>query len=305
MTSVNFRVVLSVGLMATSGLSACSPVNFRAVENKPIPQTIIPSRPTPPPLLPPPPPPPPGDCTSENVEKIYRHTKLIFVVDTSGSNDAPTNYVGDLCGTQSSCTIRATDPNKSFRGGVISDFLQRYRHKTNFNWGFITFADKTAWALTNYEDNPQLPMISVSPFVMRSALDDFYLMNDSGKTPYRAAFSLAAKAIRDDQDLWAASKPNYYVILLTDGRPTDYLDSLGRISLSQMNSDIKSLLAIAPGRVNLSTIFYSPVNDPTAIDLLRTIANMGGGQFAFANLKETNSGFKIDDIIPGSNQGCL
>lgn len=237
------------------------------------------------------------DCTSANVEAISRTTKIIFLVDASGSNVEST-YNPGTCGA-SVCLSPATDPNKAFRGGALSDFLARVRHKTNFKWGFVTFAKDSAHALIN-GGNDQAPVFAADPNVMQFALNTFSGIQDFGNTPYHAALSMASQAIANDPDARAAERPNYYVILLTDGFPTDYY-SQGQFNSALMNDDINSLLLTAPGQVNLSTLFYGLENDPMAIQLLRNMAAAGGGQFAAANSTAT---FKIDDIIPGSQQNC-
>jgi hypothetical protein len=176
----------------------------------------------------------------------------------------------------------------------------RYSHKTNFNWGFITFAHDSARAVIS---NFGQPIFSADPRSMQNALNIFSGIEDIGNTPYKSAISLAMSAIQADPDLHSAAKPTYMVVLLTDGFPTDYKDVNGNFNNADMDRDIDSLIAIAPGQVNLSTIYYGLENDPNAIGLLQRLAVKGSGQFASAN--DPNSGFRIDDVIPGSQTGCL
>jgi len=267
-------------------LAGCNPVKFSGNDSTPQQSPgITPPGPTP-------------TCTTANVESIARLTKIIFLVDTSGSN-ATATYNPGTCG-QATCLSPATDPNKAFRGGAISNFLSTFAHKTNFNWSFATFAQDSAHSLVN-SGNDQSPVFAADPNVMQYALNTFASLRDYGNTPYHQALSIAARAIAADPDLNAAANPNYFVILLTDGFPTDYYDSQGNFLLYNMQGDVSSLLAIAPGRVNLSTIYYGLSSDPTAISLLQNMANLGGGQFAAAT---STSQFKIDDVIPGSKKNC-
>ncbi len=241
--------------------------------------------------------PPPKSCTATNVEAITRLTKIYFLVDTSGSNIEST-YNPGTCGA-SSCLTPATDPTKAFRGGAISDFLNRFSHKGNFHWGFAVFSQDSAHALIN-NGNDQSPIFATPANVLQFALNTFSTIQDYGNTPYHSALSMAATAISNDPDLHSAAHPNYFVILLTDGFPTDYYIQ-GQFNSQLMTNDIQSLLATAPGQVNLSSIYYGLANDPTAINLLKSMASMGGGQFAAAT--STNQ-FKIDDVIPGSQENC-
>jgi hypothetical protein len=269
-------------------LSACNPVKFGQT-----PPAAAPSVPGSPGIVPSTTP----SCTSANVEAILRITKIIFLVDVSGSNVEAT-YNPGTCG-QSVCLSPPTDPQKGFRGGALADFFARFRHKTNFKWGFVTFAQDFAHALIN-SGHDQAAIFAADPNVMQYALNTFSGVPDFGNTPYHAALSMASAAVANDSDRNSTERPNYFVILLTDGFPTDYYQQ-GMFNVALMNSDVSALLGLAPGQVSLSTLYYGLNQDPTAISLLQNMAALGGGQFAAANSTST---FKIDDIIPGSQQNC-
>ncbi len=283
--------MMVLGLTLITALTGCAEKNFEAVPSTDGPKVVGTPRPTPPP-----------GCTTDNVDKIYRPTKILFVVDTSGSNVNVTANYGSTpnCGNGGLCTP-PTDPNKDFRGGAISDFLARFRHKTNFSWGFNTFSANRSIAYIN-SGSEDSPIFSDNPNSMNTALNRFNNSTDSGNTPYRQAVNLAAKAIEDDPDKNDTEKPNYFVILLTDGYPTDYVNQDGSLQEDAVKADLNALLAKAPGQVNLSTIYYGQGNDPRAIALLKEMSEIGAGQFA--NVNDPNSDFKIDDVIPGSNNGC-
>lgn len=272
-------------------VSACSPVRFDGAQNSPASPGV--AGPT-----------GGGTCTGNNVEAIYRTTKIIFVVDQSRSNVSASFNPGSAdCPSEYVCRqTPATDPQKAFRGGAISDFLNRYQHKTNFRWGFVTFSGGSARALINNGNN-QSPILSPGAQPLQMALNTFYYTADDGDTPYGAALSMAARAIQNDPELRAPSRPNYNVIMLTDGFPTDYYDSYGNFLQQRMDSDLNSVLRIAPGQVTLSTIYYGQTSDPQAMQLLNRMASMGNGRFASVSVPNY-TGFRIDDVIPGSQQGC-
>ena len=248
---------------------------------------------------------PGGTCTTTNVEAMYRQTKIIFLVDVSGSNSYPTANYGTTpnCGNGGACTP-PTDPNKTFRHGQISDFLNRFAHKSNFDWSFATFAQDTSTSYINNGD-AQSPLFTNDTTRMQTALTSFMAVSDYGDTPYGQALSMAQRAIANDPDkdvVSATGKPNYFVILLTDGFPTDLYNTDGSFNNSLMVSEVNALLQASPGQVNLSTISYGTANDQVAINVLKQMAAQGGGQFA--NVNDTTSSFKIDDVIPGSSTGC-
>lgn len=259
---------------------ACSQVNFSAVKDDGSPAVS-----------------PPELGQTCNVETIYRKTKILFLVDTSGSN-ATSTY--NIINGQTVLTP-ATDANKNFRGGAINQFFTNYQHKTNFNWGFTTFSSGHAYAYIN-NGSYQSPLFTSNTSLMSAAIAQFYNQIDEGDTPYRSAISLAATAVGTDPDLNSADKPNYFVILLSDGFPTDYTDAYGNFLSAQMKSDVAALLAKAPGRVTLSTIFYGTMNIPQAISDLQQIATAGGGQFASVNV--SNTSFKIEDVISSTSTTC-
>jgi hypothetical protein len=269
-------------------MCACSAVKFSAIQSDPSAAATAKTPAT------------PSTCS---VESIQRMTKILFIVDQSGSNaDLTFNYnsAGVLISTP------PTDPTKSFRAGAISTFLSSYRHKSNFQWGFITFSGSSARALISpggVSVNSSVSGYAVSPASMDSALSAFESSPDQGQTPYHAALSMAAQAIHNDPDNQSSSKPNYFVILLTDGYPTDYYDQNGKFETSALDQDITNLVASGgTGTVSLSSVYYGQGNDPSAINLLQSIASNGGGQFA--NVNTSSSAFKIDDVLPGAGSTC-
>lgn len=289
LSAIRHSSLLLVASLLLLGLSACAPQQFSAV------QPASPSANAAPPAAQP----TPRSCTTQNIESIRRLTKILFVVDTSGSN--ATFTINNGTNGFGGYSVPPTDPQKTFRGGALNDFFTRYNHKSNFQWGFVTFSADSARALINF-GNIQTPAFAADLSQMRLALNAFYGQIDDGNTPYRSALQMAARTIQLDPDLKNASSANYMVIMITDGFPTDYHDMAGLFQQAALDRDIATLLAAAPGQVNLSTIYYGLENDPNAIALLSRMAAQGGGQFASVN--DPNSGFKIDDVIPGASSGC-
>ncbi len=239
-------------------------------------------------------PPPPAECIP-NVESITIPTKIMFVVDTSGSNAYTSTFMvgGNMT------TVAPTDPHKTFRTTAINNFLNKYGHKDNFQWSFVTFAQPDnqtnfAHALIN-SGNDQSPVFSADPNKLTDALTQFNAVADLGITPYYSAMNMAIKAIQEDPDLNSDKKPQYFVIMLTDGMPTDKYNS----------KDASLLTSIAPGRVRLSAIFYTSLSDGSfAEQFLKAVTTTGGGVFVSAKNSDTGTMIQIDDVIPGAGKNC-
>lgn len=294
-TAVSFATRV-LALAALPLLFACSPVGFSQSPEKVGANGVTdPNNPGGPnPETPP---------VCSDIGAIQRQTKIIFVVDTSGSNVVRTRD-GGMSGCDpedpdyATCNP-ATDPIKAFRGGAIQNFFSTYKHKSNFDWGFLVFGDINGSASSSLI-NPSLGLnsyISGSASQMQGAIDSFYRMEDYGPTPFASALKLARGVVMNDPDLKSNPQAQYVVIFISDGFPTDYYDDLRRFDSQSLNDDIASLLAISPGRVSLSTIYYGTRQDPTAVELLKAMAAKGTGQFA--NVNVNNTSLKIDDVIPG------
>ena len=165
----------------------------------------------------------------------------------------------------------------------------------------MTFAGTAAHSLINVAGDDQNPYMSANPNDLQFAIDTFYLSTDDGATPYKSAINMVTKAIATDRDLDSADSPQYFMILLTDGFPTDYGTPSTGFDLSSLQADVQTLLSVAPGRISLSAIYYGQVNDQNAISLLQMMVSAGHGQFARAN--SVGSSLTIDDVIPGTSCG--
>lgn len=219
------------------------------------------------------------NCTT-TLSQTTIPTKMMFVVDISGSNQS---YPG--CPISASCT----DPGKTVRAGSIQQFFNDYGAYMNFFWGFITFHNTSAQALIN-NGNANSAIYSNAP-AMQSAITAFESITDSGGTPYMSALNLATTAISTDSDLNNANKPQYITVFLSDGQP----DGAGDTTTNILNQ-VQTLVNLAPGRITFNTVYYGPVN-ATASNLLQSMANTGGGKFLNTNTNPTGRDFQITDVI--------
>ena len=239
---------------------------------------------------------PAPSCPVGQTQTVAKATKILFLVDTSGSNNSPTDSTGTyVCDPTTAVCLMPTDPNKVFRGGAITNFFNEYSSHTNIQWGFSTFSGTIAQSMI-LNPNSQ-PVFSSDPTQMQTAITAFMKSTDGGATPFHSALQLATQMIQGDPDLNSAAKPNYYVIMITDGFPTDYTSSTGTFELSNLEADIENLVALSPSQVTLSTVYYGASSVPGAISLLETMASNGIGDGQFANENGANPSFKISDIV--------
>lgn len=205
--------------------------------------------------------------------------KVLFVVDNSGSN------VGE--------GGPATDPDKKWRSSSLDTFFNTYKSRSNFHYGFITFQKSSA--------TPQITVNGSAGFtnnmsVVDSGYNKFLNTADGGTTPYKAALSMAKNIISRDLKDNAADKASYVMVMISDGKATDYRDE------AEVIPDASEIKSLAPSQVSLNSIYYyasSFVEDDTKY--LRNISSVGGGAFVTANSSQT---LKIDDVIRVPGAGC-
>lgn len=233
--------------------------------------------------------PPPHDpvCRVDEVV-VQKPTKVLFVIDQSGSNvNGPFGHPGE-----------ATDPLKSFRSGVISQFYAAHGAKSHLSWGTVTFNGTSAQALIHVGDAQQ-GMFSNNPLDMGRALATFQRTPDVGNTPYRAALALVRRMIEDD--IAMSLEPSHYLIaFITDGNPTDYCAGgplevfcPGRVLETEIDADVKRIRDLAPRFVQFSSIYYGPPDREAARRLSR-MAGIGGGEFVDTN---TSLSLNLDDVL--------
>jgi hypothetical protein len=223
----------------------------------------------------------------------------MFLVDTSGSN---AEWFTPVVGNSLTCVspthigcVPATDPTKSFRLGSIQAYFNKYKASSNFQWSFIGFGGTTATGFM--PGGATHAAFSANPADMTAALQAFSATQDAGGTPMGLSVEMAATAIMQDPDRLSAANPQYIVVLLTDGYPSDYS------AIADAAPDLNYLLAAAPGEATLSAIYYGSQDaaSASAITFLSQIASAGNGQFA--NVNDPSTGIDIQTVIPG--QTCL
>lgn len=290
------RRFLSIMLMLPL-LAACSKVGFSQESSPPVNTS---GNPTPPGAGDPD---APGTDTGikgtpvcQDIPALSRDTRIIYIVDQSGSNRVSTKNNGvNVCEQGDTGCKPPTDPNKTFRGTAIQKFFDKYQSKANFSWSFLTFAGNSANTLIGSSASTA---ITSDQGAYQGAINTFMATQDDGGTPYKKALQLAKEVISKDPGLNGSRAPQYAVVFVSDGFPSDYGTSTGAAASSAMEADINALVNAAPGserRITLSTIYYGQVQDPEAIKLLTAMAGKGGGRFANA---ENVNDLEIDDVIP-------
>lgn len=203
--------------------------------------------------------------------------KVLFVVDTSGSNAG----------------ANGTDLNKRWRSETITDFINQYSGKTNFHYGLITFQGSSAKGhiLVNGTAG-----FSNDMTVVQSGYDSFMNTADSGSTPYKAALLMAKNTISADLAANPAQKASYVMLMISDGQAKDYS------SPDQVIPDAKAIVAVAPEQVALNSVYYySSAFDDSQTTYLRNISTVGKGSFIVAN---SNQVLSVNDVIQLPPTNC-
>lgn len=219
-----------------------------------------------------------GSQCDTNIGTTKELTKMLFIVDMSGSNQG-----------SAGCTLGAncTDANKTMRAGSISRFFTHYGNRPNFQWSFEAFAGVDATPFIT--DSSGLPDFSNAD-AMSNAITAFKNSTDVGGTPYMAALNVATRTIANDPDLLSGQNPQYIVVFMSDGQP-DSSDSASAI-INQVNT----IVGLRPGKVTFNTVYYG-TGDATAAGLLQSMAKTGHGNFLNTVVNPTGLDFEIDDLI--------
>jgi len=230
------------------------------------------------------------ECGQDSIEMPI---KVLFVIDTSGSNSISYGASNGVCDGRSGC-VPATDPQKNFRAGSISTFFNKYKNRTNFSWGFETFSKREVQSYIGSNTSE----IFGRAQAMEAALNSFSKEIDRGKTPYLEALKNIRTAISSDPDLHSmAPYPTlYYVIFMSDGYPTDS-------TASEINKEIENIVALDRTRISLSTVYYSTLNDPHASAILQTMAERGGGQFINFDINSDET-LSVQDLVKLPTTTC-
>lgn len=214
----------------------------------------------------------PSVTCSQQLQDLNVSAKVLFVVDTSGSN-------------LDDGAVKGTDHDKAYRAGSIQKFFNDYGGKPNFSWGFITFSNggSKSW-IGGFLSNQHF---SNTASEMQTSLTEFLSNEDYGDTPYSSAISKAITAIQNDTGRDKDTK--YIVVFLSDGLPTDS-------SHPDLVNKVKQLRDTVPGQVSFNTIFYGTPSEGGAV-LMKSMADAGGGQFLDTNLNAAGRSFPISSVI--------
>lgn len=214
-------------------------------------------------------------CTEPPLS-IGKYSYVLFVVDMSGSNTT-------------------TDAGKTRRANAISNFLAQHRNNSFIRWGFIRFQNSTAESYIP-EQGGTNRIFTADPTLMDIALSNFMSDQDVGATPYKAALNMSTSAIRAEITASEEIVPNFNVIMLSDGAPTDYGTPPSHANIMQ---DVENLVSLSPGNIHLSTVYYGPPN-PAASNLKRDMADRGRGRFQDTNV---DPDLDLSSLIIGQESG--
>lgn len=204
-------------------------------------------------------------------KEIGLYTKIMFVVDQSGSNGN-------------------TDPSKDRRRDAITNFFNKHSANKYIDWGFISFQDSAA---TPFIQDPYFQPAGN----FQAAIDEFSANGDAGGTPYKAAIFEVTRAITLQMESQTdENESNYEIIFLSDGVPTDYGSP---IPDGEIYADIERLVKLADGRIHFSTVYYNVGGaDNGASARLEEMSKVGKGKF----LDASNGGdINIDELIVGGS----
>ena len=215
-------------------------------------------------------------CTEEP-KALGQYTKVMFVVDKSGSNaEVPTD---------------APRMNGK-RYTAIKDFLEKNRNNPYISWGFIEFHADQAKSYIPAQNGDPNRIFTSDPNLMDQALAQFAAEADADATPFRSAIALTTSALQAELHAQNGTSSNYNIIFLSDGVPTDYGFPPNDAAIL---ADVGNLVALSPGNIHFSTVYYG-TNDPDAHARLKKMADAGKGIFQDTNISPI---INIDNFIIG------
>lgn len=253
------KIAIKLGLLfGLVALSACSDIKLGTISQSSITASSI------------------GTFCTKDPENIQRYTKLLFVMDKSGSN-----ALGNGDGIP-------TDPSNIKRADNFVNYYNRKKSDSNIQWGMISFRDPGAQPLI-YDTDPNQAIFTQDDSLINQGVARLRTP-DAGGTPYGAALALARSTIVYDINKHPDEDNVYVVIFITDGISTSPLVPGGE---SAILGAVDSLMAVKPGSISLSTAFYGP-STSVGENLLRDMATHGNGKYI--NFNNTND-LDFDDLI--------
>ncbi len=228
-------------------------------------------------------------CVIPPAEK-GKYTRVLFIVDVSGSNATDVKQ-------ESGEVVPASDPTKDRRYNAMNKFFQENKDNTFISWGLEVFSyDNSGLQLIDNNINGVTRNFGDSNEFSK-ALAKFKGTKDSNGTPYLAAVSSARKALENEvkylKTLNLEEEPSYHIIFISDGFPTDKSEEtiFGEIDLLKV--------AVGTGQLYLSTVYYNSATQDSPIfippkDLLKKMAEHGKGRFQDAS---QGADINISDLI--------
>ncbi|MDX9731060.1 MAG: VWA domain-containing protein [Bdellovibrionales bacterium] len=207
-----------------------------------------------------------GEICAITPSLFESYTKVMFVVDKSGSN--------------------VTTDTNNYRVNTITDFFRLHQNNAYIQWGLVVFNGTGALP---YVEQGGVAAFTSDIATMTNAINRIGMEADSGGTPYGAAVNLVQTAIQVDKQT-SGDTANYIVVFLSDGVPTD-----GYGVNATMEAGIRGLKAL--GRVSFSTVYYGPTS-PAASTRLEDMARIGDGKFLDTNF---SGQIPIDELLGSSN----
>jgi hypothetical protein len=193
-----------------------------------------------------------------------------------------------------------TDPNHDYRVKTVQQFLQNYGSHTNLTYSFGYFSGTTA---VEYDDHTSRFVASpTTPFgnasSLSAALTAYQAIAPGGSTPYHAAFTSLQNLVAQDEA--AGNNENYVVVFMSDGMPTDITGNVTTAINTMVNNLRAQVQMNGVSLLTVSSVYFGPENDPSAIANLTNMASVGNGQFVDTN--QLTSELQINDVInvPGS-----
>ncbi len=281
----------------------------------------------------------PTSGTCQTVTQVSVPMRIIVAIDNTGSNGSNRNSAQQPPGGYSFGL--GSDNDQYFRQKSTKDLVASLSQLSNISYNLMVFQDLATvnWrptaqrqganvrSLINIAGNDQLPAYGDAT-EMTNALQDLQKLEQDGPTEYFSVIELIHSAIVNDH-AFASGNQDYAVVFLSDGQPTErtLIDSTGAAVTRAWNdaqdeadllAEIKALVALSPGHVTFSTVFYNDLTpaqrdalktaaydpvDPDAPGLLQKMATAGLGQFANANVQGADH-VQLSNVITVPSATC-
>ncbi|WP_413288678.1 VWA domain-containing protein [Bdellovibrio sp. HCB337] len=231
-----------------------------------------------------------GDDTNCRIDMVNstKTTKILFLIDTSGSNAGNNGAAG-------------TDMGKTWRLATINSFINAYASKPNFQFGFATFQETSAKALLESNNHG---IFTNNMTEINQAIQALKDTEDQGNTPYDAALSIVKDMISYDQVRNPSKEVGYVVIMVSDGSPTNKSYTNEATGMTALTNDVKAINNVAVGQISVNTVYLYNQSVPSASQksYLQKIASVGHGAFIEASSQQI---IQISDTVQVPTTTCM